>query len=162
MIYKAITKIIASRVKPLLPCLVGPNQCSFIPDQQIIVNIIIAQEIILSMCIEKGKKGFIAVKLDLEKAYDRLRWDFVVDTLKDIGMPLQWIDLVYKCISTPSMRVLFNGNMTNNFQPTRGILQGDPLSPYLYVLCIERLGHIIQAKVDAEIGKESNAQEKAR
>lgn len=143
VIYKTITKIIADRIQPLIPLLIGPNQCSFIPGRQINDNIIIAQEITHSMKTKTGKKGLVAIKIDLEKAYDRLWWGFVVDTLKCFGIPNSWIELIYKCISTSSMRILFNRSMTEPFFPTRDIRQGDPLSPYLFVLCLERLGHII-------------------
>lgn len=61
--------------------------------------------------------------------------------------------MVYKCITTPSMRILFNVSMTNSFRPSRGIRQGDPFSPYLFVLRIKRLGHLIQAKVAGGVWK---------
>lgn len=70
VVYKTITKIIANKIQPLLPLLLKPNQCSFIPGRLIIDNIIIAQEIVHSMRFKKGKKGFVAMKVDLEKAYD--------------------------------------------------------------------------------------------
>lgn len=146
VIYKVITKIIASQIKIIMPILVGPNQSSFIPKRQINDNIIIAQEIVHTMGIKKGKKWFVAMKVDLEKA-----WEFIVDTLKRCGMPDQWVDIVFKCISTLAMRVMFNGNMSDSFKPSRGIRQGDPLSPCLFVLCMEHLGQLIQSKVDASV-----------
>ena len=88
----------------------------------------------------------MAVKVDLEKAYDRLSWRFVQETLQEVGLPEQFIQLIMGCLSTAQMNVLWNGEMTEVFRPGRGIRQRDPLSPYIFVLCIERLSHgIIQA-----------------
>lgn len=76
----------------------------------------------------------MAIKVDLEKAYDRLKWEFVTDTLHDIGFPEEFINLVHWCISSPSLQVLWNGEALSKFLPSRGIRQGDPILPYLFVL----------------------------
>jgi hypothetical protein len=99
---------------------------------------------------KKGKKGWMAVKIDLEKAYDRLKWEFIKETLEDIGVPRNIVDLIWSCISTSKMRVLWNGEALEEFSPSRGIRQGDPLSPYLFVLCIERLFQSINLAVSQE------------
>lgn len=90
----------------------------------------------------------MAIKLDLEKAYDRLNWSFIKDTLIDIGLPVEFIDLVWSYISAPLMRMLWNGEVLEEFTSSRGIRQGDPLSPYLFVLCIEKMFQIISLAVD--------------
>lgn len=90
------------------------------------------------------------LKLDLEKAYDRIRWDFLEDTLKAAGLPGTWVQWIMKCVEGPSMRLLWNGEKTDAFKPLRGLRQGDPLSPYLFVLCIERLCHLIESSIAAK------------
>lgn len=90
----------------------------------------------------------MTIKIDLEKAYDRLSWDFIKDTLLDIGLPDKIISLIWHCISSPTMQVLWNGEALEEFTPSRGIRQGDPISPYLFVLCIERLFQAIETKVN--------------
>lgn len=97
------------------------------------------------MRLKRGRRGYMAVKIDLEKAYDRLKWNFVRDTLRDIGIPEPLVSIIWQCISSSNMRVLWNGEELESFLPTRGIRQGDPLSPYLFVLCMERLSHLISA-----------------
>lgn len=81
VIYKEVTKIIVNRLKPILPQVIAPNQCSFVPGRHSSDNIIIAQEVIHSMRNMKKKKGFMAIKIDLEKAYDRINWHFLLSCL---------------------------------------------------------------------------------
>lgn len=95
-----------------------------------------------------GKKGQMTIKIDLEKAYDRLNWSFIRDTLEDIGFPNNINQLIWHCISSPTMKVLWNGEALNEFQPERNIRQGDPISPYLFVLCIEMFFHAIEKDVN--------------
>lgn len=146
--YKVITKILAHRLRLLMGTLVNPCQSSFIPHRQSRDNIILAQEIFHSMRAKKGKTGWMVIKLDLEKAYDRLNWAFIKETLVDIGLPNDFINLIWHYISTPKMRILWNGEALEEFAPARGIRQGDPISPYLFVLCIEKLFQMIALAED--------------
>lgn len=88
------------------------------------------------------------IKLDLEKAFDRLEWGFIRQVLTFFNFPPLWINLIMSCVSTPSIAILFNGGMTDSFTPTRGICQGDPLSPYLFILCLEYLSITINKACD--------------
>ncbi|KAH9666870.1 reverse transcriptase domain-containing protein [Citrus sinensis] len=152
--YKTVTKIIANRLQVFLPDLIGPQQTSFVPGRHITENIVIAQEVIHTMKKNVGGKRMMAVKVDLEKAYNRLSWRFVQETLQEVGLPERFIHLIMECLSTAQMNVLWNGEMTEDFRPGREIRQGDPLSPYIFVLCIERLSHgIIQAVNQASYGQ---------
>nr|XP_025664883.1 uncharacterized protein LOC112763420 [Arachis hypogaea] len=151
--YKVITKILANRLRSVMNNLVMPNQCSFVPGRQSSDNIIITQEVIHSMRNKKGKKGWMTIKIDLEKAYDRLNWNFIKETLMDIGFPQNFINLTLSCISTARMRVFWNGEELEEFSPTRGIRQGDPISPYIFVLCIEKLSQLISAAVEHDFWK---------
>lgn len=141
--YKILTKVLANRLKNSLPRLIGPYQSSFITGRSIMDNIVIAQELVHSMRKKKGQGGWIAIKVDLEKAFDRRRWDFINDTLLDAGIPQQMTALIMQCISSSSMQILWNGQPSSPFLPHHGIRQGDPLSPYIFVLCMERLSQSI-------------------
>lgn len=149
--YKVITKILAQRLRMLMGTLVNPCQSSFIPHRQSCDNIIMAQEIFHSIRNKRGKKGWMAIKLDLEKAYDRLNWMFIRETLEDIGLPTDFINLVWHCISSVRMKMLWNGEALEEFSPSRGIRQGDPISPYIFILCIEKLFHLISIAVDQSL-----------
>ena len=151
VIFKTLTKIIANRIKPVLNQVIGPTQCSFIPGRHRSDNIIIAQEVVHSMRIKQGNIGFMTIKIDLEKAYDRLNWNFLLQCLEDLNLPYHILEIVASCISSPSMQLLWSGEKTEEFFPSRGIRQGDPLSPYLFVICMERLTHMIQERIDKHL-----------
>lgn len=145
--YKVITKVLANRIQDTLPILISQHQTSFIQGRHIIENTIIAQEVVHSMRFKQGKEGWMAIKVDLEKAFDRLSWEFIEETLHDANLPPHLVQLIMSCITSSSMQVLWNGKPTDSFLPQRGIRQGDPISPYIFVLCMERLSQMILAEV---------------
>lgn len=153
VLFKTITKMMVLRLKSVIPKLIGPGQASFIPGRLSTDNIIVVQEAVHSMRRKKGKTGWMLLKLDLEKAYDRIRWDFLEDTLEAAMLPQAWRRWILQCVENPSMNLLWNGEKTNSFKPARGLRQGDPLSPYLFVLCLERLCHQIELSVALKEGK---------
>ena len=125
----------------------APTQSSFVPGRQIVDNIIINLEVLHSMRKRKIGKGFMTMKIDLEKAYDRISWSFIRETLEWFKLYGDWIHNIMHCIETPTMSILWNGRKLDSFRPTRGIRYGDAISPYIFVLCMERLGQIINQAV---------------
>lgn len=107
------------------------------------------QEILHTMKKSKRRKGFFVMKIDLEKAYDRIRWDFLHTVLRDAGMSDKLIHLLMDCVSTVSYNVLWNGLESEFFGPQRGLRQGDPISPFLFMLCMDRFSHLITNAVDS-------------
>lgn len=126
VLYKIVTNTIVNRLKLLIQKWVLLNQSSFVPGQSITDNIVVAQDIIHSMRSKDGKKGWMAVKIDMEKAYARLDWSFIAETLNDIGIPGNLQHLIVHCINSSIMQVLWNGNLAKVFTPSRDIRQGDP------------------------------------
>ena len=133
-VYKVVTKIIVARLLPYLDKLISPMQTTFVTRCKGIDNIIIAQEIIHSLQKKKGRTGYMTLKIDLEKAYDKLEWNFIKDMLIQVNLPMDIIDVIMSCVSTVSTSILFNGEALNPIFPSRGIRQGDPISPYLFIL----------------------------
>ena len=145
-VYKVISKVLVARIRPLLNNLMSPVQAAFIPGRRGVDNVIIAQELLYTIDRMKGREGYIAVKVDLEKAYDRLEWSFVYNVLQAFHFPINIINLIMSCISNTSLSVLVNGSTLDPIRPSRGIRQGDPISPYLFILCTEYLGFLIEKK----------------
>lgn len=88
---------------------------------------------------KKGKQGMMAIKIDVEKAYDRIEWDFLEAILCQVGFDAHLVQLIMRCTSQATLSVLENGVQLESFNPSGGIQQSDPLSPYLFVLCMEVL-----------------------
>jgi len=119
VVYKLITKCIVNRLKKLLPDMISPVQSSFVPGRQITDNVIIMQEVLHSMRRKTGVMGWMAIKLDSEKAYDRLRWDFLRTTLFRMQLPDLLVQVIMQCVSTCSLNILWNGEPSGAFTPSR-------------------------------------------
>ena len=158
--YKIISKVLCQRLKIYLPLLISETQSAFVAGRLISDNILIAQEMFHGLRTNKACQGkFMAIKTDMSKAYDRVEWDFIKALLQKLGFDIHWIKLMMECISSVQYRVLLNGQPCGLIIPHRGLRQGDPLSPYLFILCTEALIANIKR---AERGKQLTGMKVAR
>lgn len=127
--------------------MIRKTQSSFVPGRHTTDNIIVVQEVIHTMCISKRKEGMLAVKIDLEKGYDRIKWAFLYQVLQEIGFPGSWVHLIMFIVTSNNFAILWNKEQLPFFAPSRGLRQGDPLSHYLFVLCLEKLSHLKNEEV---------------
>ena len=135
-VYKIVTNIIVARLRPHVDKLVRPLQSAFIPGRRSVDTI----------SNKKGRGGYMAIKVDLEKAYDKIEWSFITEVLINAKFAHNLVNLIMCCVSSISTSILFNGGSVKHIFPSRGIRKGDPLSPYLFILCMEVLGHFIEDK----------------
>ncbi|GJU95392.1 RNA-directed DNA polymerase, eukaryota [Tanacetum coccineum] len=146
-LYKIIAKILANRLLLVLGDIVSKVQSAFVANRQILDVPFILNELV-HWCKRKNKKSMI-FKVDFEKAYDSVHWDFLMDVLKKFGFGDKWCRWIQGCLASSRGSVLVNGSPTSEFQFYKGLKQGDPLSPFLFLLVMESLHLSVQRVVDA-------------
>nr|GEY06562.1 RNA-directed DNA polymerase, eukaryota [Tanacetum cinerariifolium] len=146
-LYKIISKVLANRLVLVLGDLVNEVQSAFVADRQILDGPFILNEV-YQWCKSKRKQSFV-LKIDFEKAYDSVRWDYVIDVLSKFGFGKRWCEWIHECFRSSRGSVLVNGSPTAEFQFYKGLKQGDPLAPFIFILVMESLHLSFNRVVDA-------------
>jgi hypothetical protein len=153
VLYKVVSKLLANRLKLVLGKYISEEQSAFIEGRSIIDNALIAIEII--HCLKRrtrGGKGELALKIDFSKAYDKVEWSYLKGVLGRMGFSETWIKWMMLCVSSVNYSALMNFEKVCPIHPGRGLRQGDPLSPYLFILVTEGLTSLIhQATANGDI-----------
>lgn len=142
VLYKVISKIVANRLKSILPKCITLNQSAFIKERLLMENVLLATELVKDYHRDDISPR-CALQIDISKAFDSVQWTFMLNILEALGLPDKFIGWISRCITSASFSVQVNGELAGYFQSKRGLRQGCSLSPYLFVLCMNVLSKML-------------------
>lgn len=146
VIYTVVSKILANRLKKILPRIITESQSAFVQGRLLMENVLLASELVKGYHKE-NISPWCVMKIDISKAFDSVQWEFVLESLRTWGFPEKFIHWIKLCITSPSFSVQVNGDLAGYFQSSRGLRQGCSLSLYRFVMCM----NVLSLKIDRAV-----------
>ncbi|XP_068485050.1 secreted RxLR effector protein 78-like [Phaseolus vulgaris] len=129
--------------------LIDSRQSAFLEGRGLLVSVLVANEVLEE--VKRRKQRCVYFKVDYEKAYDSVSWEFLYYMLGRLGFCERWIRWIKSCLESSSVSVLVNGSPTSEFCPKRGLRQGDPLAPFLFLIVGEGLTGVVRKAVEKNL-----------
>jgi len=139
VIYKIISRVLAGRIRNVNASVIDECQSALVKERGILDSVMMANEVVED--IRRSGGSGLCMKVDFEKAYDSVRWEFLYDMLHRLGFQSKWIR---GCMESSTVSVLVNGSPTEEFKPSTGLRQGDPLAPFLFIVVAEGLAGLVR------------------
>jgi len=158
-VYKVLAKLLANRLKNVIGSVISDTQSTFIHGRQILDGLLVVNEVVHET--KKLNRNLLLLKVDFEKAYDSVDWNYLDDVMCQMSFPRLWKKWMKECVSSATA-VLVNGSPNDEFALGRGLRQGDPLSPFLFLLAVEGFHVLMETMVTSnfftgyKVGRERN------
>jgi hypothetical protein len=145
-LYKLVAKVLVARLAPVMNAIVAPTQSAFLKGRLLVDGVLVINEVV--DLAKKSGKNCLIFKVDFQKAYDSVEWSFLDYMLGRFGFCDKWREWIRACVFAGSMSVFVNGSATEEINIQRGLKQGDPLAPFLFLLVAEGLGGLMKKAVE--------------
>jgi len=148
-LYKIVSKVLSLRLKKVISKFINTRQSAFLEGMSLLDSVLVANEVLEE--VKRRKKSCVYFKVDYEKAYDSVSWEFLYYVLGRLGFCEKWIIWIKSCLESSSVSVLVNGSHISEFYPKRGLRQGDPLAPFLFLIVAEGLAGVVRKIVEKNL-----------
>ncbi|GLU16530.1 hypothetical protein SLE2022_329610 [Rubroshorea leprosula] len=141
-VYKLLAKVLANRLRVVMPEIISDSQSAFLGGRQLVDSVLVLNEVVEE--VKQRKQQAFIFKADFEKAYDCVDWSYLDWMMSRFGFGGKWRRWIRECLSTARVSVLVNGSPTEEFAMGKGLRQGDPLSPFLFLMVAEGLHGLVK------------------
>jgi len=148
-LYKIISKALSLRLKMVIGKIIDARQLTFLEGKGLLDSVLVANEVLEEY--KRKRKSCVFFKVNYEKAYESVNWDFIFYMLRRLGFCKRWIRWIKGCLESASVSVLVNGSPTKEFFPRKGLRQGDPLAPFLFLIVTEGLAWVARVAKEKKV-----------